>query len=144
MRRATRHRRTPIAAHLPVGGHYVHPFPRVLQYRSPCAVDPMSGWHRHRDRAGTLIPDKTREEQGLLPGQNGDSVLATSGNFSWPRTTKSSRFGRRSWCAAAAYIDRYGSATGLAVRLPSPGIYLAGITRHPVLGILAGHRREGW
>jgi hypothetical protein len=29
----------------------------------------MSGWHRHRDRAGPLTPDKTCEERGLLPGQ---------------------------------------------------------------------------
>jgi hypothetical protein len=38
--------------------------------RSPCAVDRMSRWHRYRDRAGPLTLDKTREERGLLTGQN--------------------------------------------------------------------------
>jgi hypothetical protein len=40
----------------------------------PCAVDPMSGWHRHRDRAGPLTLDKTREERRLLSGQKRGST----------------------------------------------------------------------
>jgi hypothetical protein len=34
-----------------------------------CAVDPMSGWHRHRHCAVPLTLDRTRKEWGLLTGQ---------------------------------------------------------------------------
>jgi hypothetical protein len=66
----------------------------------PCAVDPMSGWHRHRRRSGPLTLGRTHEEWGLsacqnwgrLPGEPWGLFMATdrrlAGGISVPRVTQ--------------------------------------------------------
>jgi hypothetical protein len=76
MRRATRHRRTPIAAHLPVGGHYVHPFPRVLQYRSPA--------RSIRCLVGTDTVTAQGHSSRTRHARSRDFYLAKTGTQFWP------------------------------------------------------------
>ena len=68
--RAADRGRTPIAAHVSIGGNHVHSFPRVLQW-SPLRGD--GGWLAPPPsprRASRLATTRRNEEWGLLPGQN--------------------------------------------------------------------------
>jgi hypothetical protein len=82
VRGATNLRGTPVAAHVSVGGNYVHPFPRVLQW------SPLRG-------EGVLVGTATVTTQGphelvrhdetksgdFYLAKTGDPDLATSGDF---------------------------------------------------------------
>src|SRR5215213_428285 len=66
----------PIAAHVSIGGNHIHPFPRVLQWRSPSAA-PVTGFDTvtvSRGRASTTTTRRTKSgdfhwhQRGPLPG----------------------------------------------------------------------------
>ena len=67
MGRAADLRRTPIAAHVSIGGDHVHPFPRVLQWRSPAWCRCLVGTATVTTR-GPHDYDTTNEEWGLSTG----------------------------------------------------------------------------
>src|SRR5215207_9957277 len=82
----------PIAAHVSIGGDHIHPFPRVLQWRSPSAA-PVTGFDTvtvSRGRASTTTTQRTKS--GTFNGhQRGTSTWPPVGTFSWPRTDAVSR-----------------------------------------------------
>src|SRR5215213_2076799 len=67
----------PIAAHVSIGGDNIHPFPRVLQWRSPSAA-PVTGFDTvtvSRGRASTTTTRRTK---------SGDFHWPPAGTLTWP------------------------------------------------------------
>src|SRR5829696_4154590 len=80
-------RSPPIAAHVSIGGDHIHPFPRVLQWRSPSAA-PVTGFDTvtvSRGRASTTTTRRTKSGNFHWPPA-GTATWPPVGTFSWPRT----------------------------------------------------------
>ncbi len=115
------HGRTTVSAHLTVGRNDVHTFPRKLQWSSLGGA--VTGWHRHRHRAGlTLRLDTTSEGWGLSVATSGDFNLATSGDFymATDRWAVRSPVGWPSQVARRVPAERCGLSPGVAVASSLP------------------------
>src|SRR5215218_109278 len=80
-------RSPPIAAHVSIGGDHIHPFPRVLQWRSPSAA-PVTGFDTvtvSRGRTSTTTTRRTKSGDFHWPPA-GTPTWPPVGTFSWPRT----------------------------------------------------------
>ena len=105
MRRAAHRGRAPVAAHLPVGGQYVHPFPRVLQWKPLCGDRYLARLRHRQERSrchdhGGYIADATkhrgtgRDRMAKLPAEPAQEPVRratarrtlTATFFEWRRT----------------------------------------------------------
>ena len=72
MRGATHLRSAPIAAHIPIGGNHIHPFPRVLQMEIPFRGSSDRLTPSPSTAEGLNDYDTTNEEWGLSLATSGD------------------------------------------------------------------------
>src|SRR5215213_7455738 len=105
----------PIAAHVSIGGNHIHPFPRVLQWRSPSAA-PVTGFDTvtvSRGRASTTTTRRTKSADFHWPPA-ATSTWPPVGTFSWPRTPRSTKNHPR-W---DPHIELMRMARSVSARLP--------------------------
>src|SRR5215211_6904278 len=105
----------PIAAHVSIGGDHIHPFPRVLQWRSPSAA-PVTGFDTvtvSRGRASTTTTRRTKSGDFHWPPA-ATSTWPPVGTFSWPRTPRSTKNHPR-W---DPHIELMRMARSVSARLP--------------------------
>src|SRR5829696_5233188 len=116
-------RSPPIAAHVSIGGDHIHPFPRVLQWRSPSAA-PVTGFDTvtvSRGRASTTTTRRTKSGDFHWPPA-GTPTWPPVGTFSWPRTANEMQAPGDAKCRSTALT-----------RLPSASLASKWASHHPNL-----------